>query len=404
MRLSNKSFSADAAALIANRLSSFKSLTAVDISDIIAGRHEDEALLVLKTICSSMAGLNLLEVNVSDNAFGLKGLDACRDVLVSKVTEKFYFCNNGLSAEAVEGLANILVESDAAPPIKLLHFYNNMAGDGGAFAMSRIIRACPELEDLRFSATRSMAAGCNAIAQAIDSLSSIRCLDLSDTNFGEDAGAGLARALQHQPLLTVLNLRDAGLPSRSVSALFSSLSSTPFPSLLKVLDISGNDLTSEDCEGIAGILGNLASLEELLLDDNDIESEGANTLAEALNVIRKRKEGPTCSLRMISVCTCSITAYGALKLARAVSKIDTFTTLNINGNEILEEYIPTLESILHEMGKTLGSIEDNDGDGEDDAGSAVEGVESENEADTAVVDEDHTAVDSLTSNMQKASI
>lgn len=254
LRLSNKSFSAEAAALIAEKLATFKSLSVVDISDIIAGRHEDEALLVLKTLCSAMAGENPLEVNVSDNAFGMKGVDACKDILVSKVTERFYFCNNGLSAEAVQGLADILVGSEPVPPIKLLHFYNNMAGDGGAVAMARIVRACTQLEDLRFSATRSMAAGCSAIAEAIDSLSTFRKLDLCDNNFGDAAGATLAQALAHQPLLDTLNLRDAGLRSSSVSALFVTLSCTPVPSVLRVLDLSGNDLTADDCEGLDAVL------------------------------------------------------------------------------------------------------------------------------------------------------
>jgi Ran GTPase-activating protein (RanGAP) involved in mRNA processing and transport len=54
----------------------------------------------------------------------------------------------------------------------------------------------------------------------------------------------------------------------------------------------------------------LPSLEELHLDDNDIESEGAAQIAQAL------KAATSPSLRLLSMCTCSISAYGALKVAK----------------------------------------------------------------------------------------
>jgi hypothetical protein len=54
------------------------------------------------------------------------------------------------------------------PALRLLHFYNNMSGDGGAKALSTIIRQISvSLEDLRFSATRAMTDGCQAIATSL---------------------------------------------------------------------------------------------------------------------------------------------------------------------------------------------------------------------------------------------
>jgi Ran GTPase-activating protein 1 len=164
IRLSNKSITADAAALIAERLSTFSDVHTVDISDIIAGRPEEEAIRVLKAICGALQLRPLISVNVSDNAFGLKGVDACRCILDRKQTEIFYFCNNGLSAEAAAEVANILLDG-GVPPIKVFHFYNNMCGNGGAVAVARIVAQAEGLVDLRFSATRSSHAGCHAIAE-----------------------------------------------------------------------------------------------------------------------------------------------------------------------------------------------------------------------------------------------
>lgn len=84
IRLSNKSFGLDAATLIANTLKSFPNVVVADISDIIAGRHEDEALQVLTTICDSLSDKKLVEVNVSENALGRKGVIACQGILKGK--------------------------------------------------------------------------------------------------------------------------------------------------------------------------------------------------------------------------------------------------------------------------------------------------------------------------------
>ena len=77
---------------------------------------------------------------------------------------------------------------------------------------------------------------------------------------------------------------------------------------------SGNDLNAEYCEVLAATLLRLDDLKELHLDDNDIESEGIVALIEGL----KKDRGAGRSLAVLSVCTCCITAYGAIKLAKSV--------------------------------------------------------------------------------------
>ena len=94
IRLSNKSYSLGAATLIAEKLRSFENLVVADISDIIAGRHEDEALQVLKTICDAIADKKLEVVNVSDNALGKKGVIACQGILKGKHIKVRILFNN----------------------------------------------------------------------------------------------------------------------------------------------------------------------------------------------------------------------------------------------------------------------------------------------------------------------
>ena len=51
IKLSNKSFDHEAAQIIADKVSQYHQITDADLSDIIAGRPEEEALKVLETIC-----------------------------------------------------------------------------------------------------------------------------------------------------------------------------------------------------------------------------------------------------------------------------------------------------------------------------------------------------------------
>jgi Ran GTPase-activating protein 1 len=72
-----------------------------DISDIIAGRHELEALKVLEIVCEGLSGRQLRSIDLSDNALGEKGINACRAILEGQdQLASIYVNNNGLSAAA----------------------------------------------------------------------------------------------------------------------------------------------------------------------------------------------------------------------------------------------------------------------------------------------------------------
>lgn len=195
--LSNKSITEKAAEVFSSELKKFKNVTVVDISDIIAGRPEDEALNTLKWICEeglSHCQQNIIEVNVSDNALGVKGINVIKSILVGKKLENVYFCNNGMSAEAAALICELLLQStddnneeieksnekQSPPPLKILHFFNNMSGNGGGVAIAKLITACSKtLTNIRFSATRCMASGCQNIVEVSIFVYFVQCVFLS---------------------------------------------------------------------------------------------------------------------------------------------------------------------------------------------------------------------------------
>ena len=103
--LTNKSYTSSAATIIADFLVSEETFSPsiasgiriAKLDDIIASRSEDEGLEVLRTISSAFQNSRLVEVDLSDNALGLKGLTAC-EVLLLKMKDSLHrlsFCNNG---------------------------------------------------------------------------------------------------------------------------------------------------------------------------------------------------------------------------------------------------------------------------------------------------------------------
>ena len=148
IRLSDKSYTAEAAAVIATFLTEpfvgsgvplVHDIVEVDLSDSIAGRMTEEGLRVLKTICDAFVESKLIDVNLSDNAIGQQGIGACRTALSKKSLERLALCNNGLSRETMRQVADILTNDDddddgtgcIASNMTKIHFYNNMSGEDG---------------------------------------------------------------------------------------------------------------------------------------------------------------------------------------------------------------------------------------------------------------------------------
>ena len=390
--LSNKSFSEDAAALIGAKLQTFASLKRANFSDIIAGRMEEEALMALQKLCEPLKDTKFVELNLSDNALGRPGIDACRAVLSGNLLESLKVCNCGLSAEAASLLAEVL-SGGGMPPLSTFHFYNNMSGDNGALAIAIIVSLSPDLEDLRFSATRSMKPGCTAVAESLQKLTKLRKLDVSDSSFGEGASVIMADAIGKNPNLTHINLRDANLEAQGAIAIFRSICSAGLK--VEYLDVSGNDINADVLQAFSENSSSLSELRELYLDDNEITSDGTEILGPLLRKFT--------NLRILSLISCEITAAGAYRIAKAVSKIPSFESLRFDGNEISERGVLKIREVLSLSGKTLGDMEDNDEEADDDLDDAME-EEEEDEEEGDIENSASPAVDELVAGIAAARI
>eukprot|EP00903_Cladosiphon_okamuranus_P007786 g7535.t1 len=365
VRLSNKSYSAEAAKVIGEALGKMTSVTEVDFSDIIAGRPKEVGLEVLAAVCGSVREREgLTFVDVSENAMGPDGVDACRPAIEGKKElQALLMCNDGLSEAAMEAVRDILLATSPTA-LRTLHFYNNMSGDLGAKALAQVLPACPKLSDFRFSGTRSGREGSAAVVKALRECPAaaaglLERLDLADNTLGVEGGRVLAEALASQPLLTYVNLSECDLGDGGAAAVAEALSGTA-PNV-RELEFSYNELTREGAEAVAACAARKASsLEYLGLEGNEIGSAGAKSIAKAL--------APACTIRRVQLSTNEIGTSGALAVARSLQDKKDLQSLELNGNMISAEGLTRLNRILESAGKldALGEMDDNEEDGDEE--------------------------------------
>ena len=410
IRFSTKSFGAEAAAVAARALANVSAtLRHADLSDIIAGRNENDALDALRTIAAALAEAPFLEsLDVSDNALGEKGVRALAAALKRGAAatsggeggagsgngaegsesgkgssrtplRSVAMRNVGASVHACAALAETL---EHAGELRSLHFHNNMSGDEGATFLASIVERAPKLAFLRVASSRVGQEGGKALAGALCAAAkepgggggSLLSLDLSDNPLTSAAGPSLSLAVACHRSLRRLVLADTGLLDAGVAQVCAALARGAAPGL-EELDLSLNEVTAVGARSISAALSkSLKKLKILNVRENELENAGAKVLAAGLAACP--------SLTTLDASSNQLRRPGAVALAKAVAKAaENLKLLALDENEISEEGVEEVEEILRGAGKAeaLGPLDDNDGDGDDDDEEAEEAEEEEEE-------------------------
>ncbi len=287
IKLSTKSFGVDAAEVAAEAFAACReTLEDLDLSDVIAGRPEAEAMKSLKCLCDSVAGLSLKALDLSDNALGEKGIVACSTALTTQKTlESIAFRNIGCSVAACKAINNLLA---CKATLKKLHLYNNMSDDEGAFAIANLIESTPNIEDFMMVSSRVKQEGGQRLAQVLTGKPLVS-LDLHDNILGAETAQALAQTLKDQPRLKHLNLSEACLEDEG--AIFVCQGLFQNCPELETVSLAANDISDNAVNALAQGLAGKPKLRAVSLEENyDIGEEAQQWLQAQLPNVAIRFE------------------------------------------------------------------------------------------------------------------
>ncbi|KAJ2475883.1 Ran GAP Rna1, partial [Coemansia sp. RSA 2052] len=254
-------------------------------------RLKDEVKQSVVAICGVLVDFhNLIELNLSDNAFGPLGAEAMSEFL-SKHTglQVLKLNNNGLGIQGGTTIASALIKCQAEcekqgkePALHTIVCGRNRLENGSAPAFAKAFAALKSLREVRMPQNGIRSEGITELVTGLASNSKLAILDLQDNTFTHSGSAALATALPSWDALEHLNVGDCLLGSTGGRLVIEALKDR---ATLKVVNLQYNEIEQDGAIALAESLRTLKLLESLELNGNrfDAESNAIELIKAALS-------------------------------------------------------------------------------------------------------------------------
>lgn len=337
LKLSGNSYSEKAAEAIGNALTKHNLLQRALWSDMFVSRLKTEIPQALTCLSNGLitSGAHLVELDLSDNAFGPTGIEGIKTLLTSQV------CYS----------------------IQILKFNNNGLGIGGGKILSRALLECHQ--------------------EAADSGNrfALQVFEAGRNRLENEGAMALAEVFEIIGTLVEISLPQNGIYHDGISALAKALGKNKD---LQILNLSDNTLTEKGCLAIAEVLGDLQNLKIINFDDCLVQSDGAKALASTLQDGHQLLEELHLNFNELDT-------ESAVEVAIAMNNKQELKLLNLNGNMFGETGIEIIKETMESKGQLdiLGSLSDDEGE-EDENEDEDEGSEPEEKDPTSVITNGHS--------------
>ncbi|XP_039917521.1 ran GTPase-activating protein 1 isoform X2 [Hirundo rustica] len=314
LRLEGNTVGVEAAKVIAKALEKKSELKRCHWSDMFTGRLRSEIPPALISLGDALiaAGAQLVELDLSDNAFGPDGV-------------------RGFEA---------LLKSPACYTLQELKLNNCGMGIGGGKILAAALKECHR---------KSIAQGKRL---------ALKIFVAGRNRLENDGATALAEAFGIIGTLEEVHMPQNGINHPGITALAQAFAVNP---LLKVINLNDNTFTEKGAVAMAETLKALRQIEVINFGDCLVRSKGAVAIADAV------KEGLH-KLKELNLSFCEIKRDAALTVAEAIEDKRELEKLDLNGNCLGEEVCEQLHEILEgfNMASVLGSLSDDEGDEDDD--------------------------------------
>ncbi|XP_031206026.1 ran GTPase-activating protein 1 isoform X4 [Mastomys coucha] len=333
LRLEGNTVGVEAARVIAKALEKKSELKRCHWSDMFTGRLRSEIPPALISLGEGLitAGAQLVELDLSDNAFGPDGVRGFEALLKSPACftlQELKLNNCGMGIGGGKILAAALTEC-----------HRKSSAQGKPLALKVFVAGRNRLEN----------DGATALADAFGIIGTLEEVHMPQNGINHPGVTALAQAFAINPLLRVINLND-------------------------------NTFTEKGGVAMAETLKTLRQVEVINFGDCLVRSKGAVAIADAVR-------GGLPKLKELNLSFCEIKRDAALVVAEAVADKAELEKLDLNGNALGEEGCEQLQEVLDSfnMAKVLASLSDDEGEDEDEE---EEGEEDEDEDEDEEDEED----------------
>ncbi|OZJ06508.1 hypothetical protein BZG36_00633 [Bifiguratus adelaidae] len=357
INLSGNSFGVEAGKALADALKDKINIKVANLSDMFTGRLRSEIPQTLKYICDALTDKeHLVELNLSDNAFGPAGAEPIVDFLTNNTSlQVLRINNNGLGvgggtiiAKALLANAQNVKAAGKTSSLRRIICGRNRLEDGSSETLAAAFAAHGTLVEVRMPQNGIRPEGIRNITQGLSFCKDLEVLDLQDNTFTEKGSLALAEVMPNWTNLKVLNIGDCLLGKEGGYA-------------------------------IANVLrtGGANGLESLNLSFNEIEADAIAALAEAIN-----------------------------------DHLSSLTTLELNGNRCSPDHNAVMSVVdaleKHGYGDALDELdemeEESDEEEEEEDESALEKHDEEEEAKEPTQKGDDEVDDGLVKDLSKVHI
>ncbi|XP_015928387.1 ran GTPase-activating protein 1 [Parasteatoda tepidariorum] len=314
LKLEGNTFGIPAAEAVGKALESQQNFRKALWKDMFTRRSKDEIPKALTFLSNGImtAKAQLVVLDLSDNAFGPRGLVGLQDLLQSSscyTLQELHLNNNGL------GISGAKMLSEA-----ICNCIENSRKHGTPLSLKIFVCGRNRLEN----------EGAKAVSKFIKQLGSLESVAMPQNGIYSPGVTRLAEAFRCNPNLTVINLND-------------------------------NSLTEEGAKLIAGCLPSLKQLQLLNLGDCLLRNEGAKVLAKSLQVNCEH-------LIELNLGFNEIEKDGGLAIVKAIENKYTLQSLILNGNQFGNVGCQLIEDKMKDINKLdfLSSLSEDEGDEDDD--------------------------------------
>ena len=269
-----------------------------DFADIFTGRLITEIPTALSALCDSLIDKeHLVEVNLSDNAFGGRSVDPIVPFLSKNPSfQIFRLNNNGLGPEGGTVIADALrdnaavrkaIPAEKRSSLRVVVCGRNRLEDGSASAWAEAFAAHGTLVEVRLPQNGIRMAGSAALADGLAKNASLELLDLQDNTLSQSGDQAFAGALPSWPDLHTLNFSDCVLSEDGeIPQVIEALAKGSNPRL-RTLQLQNDNLDNGSADVLARAIGtHLKAVTRIEFQENDADEDdtGIELLRENLIV------------------------------------------------------------------------------------------------------------------------